>query len=122
MTRGGPVKRAELLLRERILALLDAQPVERDVGGLLLPDVLRDRCLVEPDGRHVAALRPEPPVAELVLEVRVLVEHHQRALPLQVAHGARDRYLGRDADQYVHVVGHQVPLYDLHALVLTQPP
>ena len=30
--------------------------------------------------------------------------------------------LGRDADQHVHVVGHQVPLYDLDALPLAQLP
>ena len=47
--------------------LLHAQLAQRDVMGLLLPDVLRDRRLVQADGGHVVALRPEPPVAELVL-------------------------------------------------------
>lgn len=122
MTRGGPVKRAASPPLERVLVLLDAQPVQGDVGGLLLPDVLRDRRLVQPDGGHVVALRPELPVAELVLEVGVPVEHHQRALPLQVAHEARHRDLGRDAHQHVHVVGHQVPLYDLDALPLAELP
>ena len=56
--------------------------------GLLLPDVLRYRRLVQADGRHVVALGPEVPVAELVLEVGVLVEHHERALALEVAHEA----------------------------------
>ena len=105
MTRGGPVKPAARLLpvlrapREGDLVLLDAQPVLGDVGALLLPDVLRDRRLVEPDGGDVVALRPELPVPELVLEVRVPVEHEQRALPLQVPHEARHADLGRDADQ-----------------------
>lgn len=62
---GGP-----RLLLERVGVLLDAQLVQRDVGGLLLPDVLRDGRLVEPDGGDAAALRPEPPVAEPVLQVR----------------------------------------------------
>lgn len=87
LTRDGPVKPALFAPRppiEGVLVLLDAQPVERDVGLLLLPDVLRDRGLVQADGGHVVALGPELPVAELVLHVRVPVEYHQRALPLQV--------------------------------------
>ena len=63
--------------------LLDAQPVKRDVGLFLLPDVLRDRRLVQADGGHVVALGPELPVAELVPHVRVPVEYHQRALPFR---------------------------------------
>ena len=106
-----------LPLLERVLVLLDAELVQRDVVGLLLPDVLRYRRLVQPDGGDVVALGPEVPVAELVLEVRVLVEHHERALALQVPHEARDADLGRDADQHVHVVRHQVPLDYLDALV-----
>ena len=82
--------------------------------GLLLPDVLRYRRLVQADGRHVVALGPEVPVAELVLEVGVLVEHHERALALEVAHEAGHADLGRYADQHVDVVGHQVPLDYLH--------
>ena len=78
---------------EGVLVLLHAQLVQRDVVGLLLPDVLGDRRLVQADGGHVVALRPELPVAELVLEVGVPVEYHQRALPLQVAHDARDAVL-----------------------------
>ena len=114
---AAPKRGRSLPLLERILALLDAELVQRDVVGLLLPDVLRYRRLVQPDGRDVVALGPEEPVAELVLEVRVLVEHHERALALQVPHEARDADLGRDADQHVHVVRHQVPLDYLDALV-----
>ena len=88
--------------------------------GLLLPDVLRYRRLVQADGRHVVALGPEVPVAELVLEVGVLVEHHERALALEVAHEAGHADLGRYADQHVDVVGHQVPLDYLHPLVPAQ--
>ena len=110
------------LLLERVGVLLDAQPVQRDVGGLLLPDALRDGRLVEPDGGDVAALRPEPPVAELVLQVGVLVEDHERALALQVAHHARHAVLRRYRQQHVHMVGHEAPLYYLDALVLAEPP
>jgi hypothetical protein len=52
LTRGGPVKPALFAPRppiEGVLVLLDAQPVERAVGLLLLPDVLRDRGLVQAD-------------------------------------------------------------------------
>ncbi len=114
---AAPKRGRSLPLLERVLALLDAELVQRDVVGLLLPDVLRHRRLVQPDGGDVVALGPEVPVAELVLEVRVLVEHHERALALQVPHEARDADLGRDADRHAHVVRHQVPLDYLDALV-----
>ena len=107
---------------ERVLVFLHAQFVLGDVAGFLLPDVLGDRRLVQPDGRHVVALRPELPVAELVLQVRVPVEYHQRALALQVSHHARHAVFRRYGHQHVHVVGHQVPLYYLDALVLAELP
>ena len=119
-TTGQPLKGLPLLPLERILVLLDAQLVQRDVVGLLLPDVLGYRRLVQADGRHAAALGPEVPVAELVLEVGALVEHHERALALEVAHEAGHADLGRYADQHVDVVGHQVPLDYLHPLVPAQ--
>ena len=127
MTRGAPVEPAARLLslrppRKGVLVLLDAQPVLRDVGALLLAYVLRDRGLVEADGGDVVALRPKLPVPELVLEVRVPVEHEQRALALQVAHEARDADLGRYRHQHVHVVRHQVALDYLDALPLAQLP
>lgn len=106
---------------EGVVVLLDAQLVQRHVVGLLLPDVLGDRRLVQPDGRYAAALAPELAVAELVLQVAVPLEHHEGALPLQVAHEARNAHLGRDAHQHVHMVGHQMPLYYLHALVGAEP-
>ena len=107
---------------ERVLVFLHAQLVLGDIAGFLLPDVFGDRRLVQPDGRHVVALRPELPVAELVLQVRVPVEYHQRALPLQVSHHARHAVFRRYSHQHVHVVGHQVPLYYLDALVLAELP
>lgn len=67
MTRGAPVEPAGSPPLEGVLVLLHAQLVQRDVVGLLLPDVLGDRRLVRADGGHVVALRPELPVAELVL-------------------------------------------------------
>ncbi len=107
---------------ERVLVFLHAQLVLGDVAGFLLPDVFGDRRLVQPDGRHVVALRPELPVAELVLQARVSVEYHQRALALQVSHHARHAVFRRYGHQHVHVVGHQVPLYYLDALVLAELP
>ena len=88
--------------------------------GLLLPDVLRYRRLVEPGGRHAVALGLEVPVAELVLEVGVLIEHQERALALEVAHEAGYAQLG--SDQHVEVVGYQIPLADLDSLVPAQMP
>ena len=107
---------------ERVLVFLHAQLVPGDIAGFLPPDVFGDRRLVQPDGRHVVALRPELPVAELVLQVRVPVEYHQRALALQVSHHARHAVFRRYSHQHVRVVGHQVPLYYLDALVLAELP
>ncbi len=107
---------------ERVLVFLHAQLVLGDVAGFLLPDVFGDRRLVQPDGRHVVSLRPELPVSELVLQARVPVEYHQRALALQVSHHARHAVFRRYGHQHVHVVGHQVPLYYLDALVLAELP
>ena len=59
---------------------------------------------------------------ELVFEVRMPAGHEERALPLQAAHEARHADLGRDADQHVHVVRHQVPLHCLHPLPLAEVP
>ena len=102
--------------------LLDAQPVERDVGALLLAHALPDRRLVEADGRHAVALCPEPPVPELVPEVRVPVEHEQGALALQVAHEARGAELRRDAGRHVDAVRHGVPPDGLGSPPHAQPP
>ena len=107
---------------ERVLVFLHAQLVLGDVGSLLLPDVFRDGGLVQADRRDVVALRPELPVAELVLQARVPVEYHQRALALQVSHLARHAVFRRYGHQHVHVVGHQVPLYDLDSLVFAELP
>ena len=105
---------------ERVLVFLHAQLVLGDVAGFLLPDVLGDRRLIQPDGRHVVALRPELPVAELVLQVRMPVEYHQRALALQVSHHARHAVFRRYGHQHVHVVGHQVALDYLDPLVFAE--
>ena len=107
---------------ERVLVLLHAQLVLGDVPGFLLPDVFRDRRLVEPDGRHVVTLRPELPVAEFVLQVRVPVEYHQRALALQVSHHARHAVFRRYSHQHARVVGHQVALDYLDPLVFAELP
>jgi hypothetical protein len=47
----------------------------RDVCLLLPPDALRDCGPVQADGGHAAAFRPELPVPELVLEVRMTAGH-----------------------------------------------
>ena len=107
---------------ERVLVFLHAQLVLGDVAGFLLPDVFGDRRLVQPDGRHVVSLRPELPVSELVLQARVPVEYHQRALALQVSHHARHAVFRRYGHQHARVVGHQVPLYYLDALILAELP
>lgn len=121
---ASPSKRAcaGLLPAERVLVLLDAQLVGGDIDDFLLSYVLRDRGLVQPDGRDTVALCPELPVSELVLETCMLVEHEQRAFALRIPHKARDADLGWNAHQHVHVVGHQVPLYYLLHLLLAEVP
>lgn len=73
-------------------------------------------------GLHAVAFRPEAPAPELVLEVGALAEHHERALPFEVPHEARDADLRRDGDGHVRVVGHRAPLDCPHALVAAQLP
>lgn len=47
------------------------------------PEALRDCGFVEPDGGDVVALRPEPPVPELVLEVPCRSNMKRALLPLE---------------------------------------
>ncbi len=61
-------------------------------------------------------------VSELVLQIGVFVEHHKGAFPLQVSHEARNAVFGRYREQHMHMVRHQMPLYDLDAFVATQLP
>lgn len=104
-----------------ILVFLDAQLIQRHVMGFLLPYVFRNRRLVESDGRYVIAFAPELAVAELVLEISMLLEHHKRAFTLQIPHEARHAHLGRYAHQHMHMVRHQMSLYDLNTFVGTEP-
>ena len=59
---------------------------------------------------------------DLYLRSACLAGHEECALPLQAAHEARHADSGRDADQHVHVVRHQVPLHCLDALPLAWLP
>ena len=83
----------------------------RGVRLFLLPDALHDRGLLQADSGHVVAFRPELPVPGPAFQAVLPAGNEERALPLQAAHEARHADLGRDADQHVHVVRHQVPLY-----------
>lgn len=114
--------RRRRLPRERVLVLLDAQPIQSLVVRLLLPDVFGYRGLIQPDGGDVVPLGPELPVPELVFEVAVLLEDYERALAFEVPHEIRNAHFGRYADQHVHVVGHQVPFDNLDPLVRAEPP
>ena len=60
LARGQPARRAcaGLFPAERVLVLLDAELVEGDVRSFLLPDALRDRGLVQADGRDAVAPLP----------------------------------------------------------------
>lgn len=91
--------------------------VHRYIMGFLFLYVLPYGRLVQADRAYVMPLCPEVAVPELVLQVRVPVEYHQAALPLQVSHELRHAVLRRYARQQVDVVGHQMPLDDLHSLV-----
>lgn len=77
----------EMLSRRANLNLYDLADsvlvgVSRQVSnGHILP--------IEPNAWYVGAFRPEVPVAKLVLEVRMLVKHHQRAFAFEVPHIAR---------------------------------
>ena len=53
---------------------------------------------------------------------RGVIKDHERALALEVAHHARHAVLRRYRQLHVRMVGHEVPLYYLDALVLAEPP
>lgn len=66
---------SQLSLRlERVFVFLDAELARHDARGLLLPGVFRDRRLVEADSRRTTAFGPKLLIAELALEVRMIVK------------------------------------------------
>ena len=67
-------------------------------------------------------LRPERilvllPVPKLILQIRMPIEHHQRAFPFQVAHKRRHTNLRRYAHWHMHMIWHQMSFYNLYAFV-----
>lgn len=86
----------------------------------LLLNVFFDYCLVESDCAHVVSLSPEMSIAELVLEVCVFIEKHQRTLSLLVPHELGHTQLWGYAYQHVHMIRHQMSFYYLHSLVCAQ--
>ena len=86
----------------------------------LVLDIFPDRCLVQPYCCHVISFRLKVSVPKLVFQVRVLIKYHQCALPLQISHKVRHRYLGRYADQHMYMARHQMPFQYLYSLVPAQ--
>ena len=74
------------LTRKRVFIFCHAQLVHRYVVFFLVLDVFADGSFIQSYRAHVIAFGSEVPVPELVLQVCVFVEYHQRALPLQVPH------------------------------------
>lgn len=79
------------------------------VVGLLLLDVLSDGYFVSPYGRNAVAACPEVVTDIVALSIKVRPRDVDRALSLDVPNHLRNGVLGRDRDQYVHVVGLRVP-------------
>ena len=64
-------------------------------------------------------LRPERilvllPVPKLILQIRMPIEHLQRAFPFQVAHKRRHTNLRQYAHWHVHMIWHQMSFYNLY--------
>ena len=77
---------------------------------------------LRPQGRlmsrhYIVSLCPKVPVPKLILQIRMPIEHHQRAFPFQVSHERRHTDLRWYAHQHVHMVWHQMPFYNLYAFV-----
>ena len=95
-----------------------SQLVQALVLRFLVPDVLADNLLVSSHRGNEVAARPEMLAYEIALSLAKRAGDMDRALPLEVSNGLRHRVLGRDRNQDVHVVGHEMPLLDAALLLL----
>src|SRR5690606_36702000 len=87
---------------------------------LLVPDVRANHRLVQSYCRYEVAPRPEHLPSEVPRSTSESTRNGDGALPLQIAHYARDRVLRRNADAHVHVIWHQVSLHNLTTPLLRQ--
>ena len=58
---------------------------------------------------------------EIAFALSINPSHVDRALALDVPDDLRHRMFRRDRQQHVHVIGHQVPFFDLRLLLERKP-
>ena len=119
-TSFKPSAFAALATPEGVYVLSRTQLVLHDVMLFLLLYVFCDRCFIQAYRTYIVPFGPKLPVAELVLQVGMLIENHQRTFALQIANKTRHAYLRGDTYQHVHMIRHEVTLKYFNPLVFTQ--
>src|SRR5215469_5366925 len=71
-----------------------------------------DRLFVPSDGRNEVTSRPEFVTEEIAQFAYDILRNPNRALSFQIPDHLRNRIFRRDRDQYVHVIRHQMPLFN----------
>ena len=89
---------------------------------LLATDVVSDLGLVAAYRRDKVPPRPKVLAHEVPPALGVCARDVDRALALEVPDHLRDRVLRRDRDQHMHMIQHQMPLFDPALLVLSERP
>jgi hypothetical protein len=74
--------------------------------------ITADHRLVPTYGRHEVTARPEVLPYEVALPLSVDSRDMNRALPLDVPHNLRHRFLRRYRDHPVYAFTHQMPFFD----------
>ena len=88
---------------------------------LLVANVGADRLLVPPDRVDEETSGPKVLSDEIAFALSINPSHVDRALALDVPDDLRHRMFRRDRQQHVHVIGHQVPFFDLRLLLERKP-
>ena len=80
---------------------------------LLVADVGPDGVLVPADRVHEEPSRPKVLPHEVALALPINPGQVDRAVPLDLPEDRRHRIFRQDRQQHMHVIGHQMPFFDL---------
>src|SRR3954453_8003804 len=89
---------------------------------LLSADVLTDRGLVTPNGRHEISSGPKVLPHEAALSFSINPRQVDGALAFDKTHHLRHRIFGWDRDHHMHMIRHQMAFLDLAFLLPCQSP
>ena len=74
----------------------------------------------KPHRTDIISFGPKFSVAELILQICVLIEYHQRTFPFQVAHEICHTDFRRDGHQHVDMIRHQMPFQNLNPFIFAE--